>query len=317
MNKRWLAVLALVVLIGTVAAEDTLIGKVSDIPTETAKEMDNKFVNYAADTTDAFFGLNAWFLRNNPTVEEYEDINTFLIGIIGSLFTLILMYLGMKWMLKANSVTDRNRIKEDAQKAIMLIVLVAISGYLISTIIEIEEDIVLVAVSVFVPEEGFDYQSIGILLNDASSAWGGEAPREIFTDNPTLSLFYSASLAFSGFTLFARHVIVSVCVMMFPALLFLLYVPIDFMKKLGNAMLKIMGVAIFLPLVDSSIIIATYRLLGGMTQTQTALLLLSMGFLMIGLFNVVVPYVVLMMSSERITSVSQSFTRYTGKISGA
>ena len=43
MKRGWLAVIALVVLMGTVAAENTLIGKVSDIPTETAKEMDDKF----------------------------------------------------------------------------------------------------------------------------------------------------------------------------------------------------------------------------------------------------------------------------------
>ena len=294
MRQGCLAVLFLLFLVLTSSlVQADLIDTLQALDEEIVADQEQVVENYAFDSVQVMYATNFKMIATNPEINA--DFFGWVFSLVAALYVLVFAYLGLQFMMSGSSLTKRTELKGDIQKAIIFAILLVASGFIFTTALEVENYLVeLVA-------KPADFTIDNPLMDS-----GVADLRAALTEYPTLSFFYALALAFSGATLAARHLIVLVGGMIFPFLLFMFFTPFDITKKIGDLLLKLLAVTIFIPFMDSLVVLATSDLVANLaTDTGMRIAMLAFGFILIGGLNLLITAAIVFTPKASFIAVTQ------------
>ena len=294
MNKA-IAFLGVILLFPVVALAPTLNDQIDALPSSTANKIVEAFEQEAFNTVTTFYKANIDLIGIGGQQVKQDDVSkdffNILVWLVGSIAAIVFAFVGLKFM-TAEGAQERNQAKEQLKGAVSVVVIVAVSSTLFSWVLNVENSLASSVGSMFLPDPN------SALLNQKLSIWPAQNPEQVIKENLFLSLFYGFSLAISGFTLMLRHLYVFLSGILFPVFIFLFFMPVETLRKAGELFLKALMILILIPFFDSFLLFTLHGFMSGLKSTaDVGVAMLAFGFLTIGVFNIVVTYLVLASSS--------------------
>jgi len=313
---RAYALLFLLALIPSVLAEDMLT-LLQNQPNATASEMYSRLNGYAAETAKAAYSANTNLLKQTPkyemTLSTDPDANKAnlardVAAIVVALAVLAIAFYGMKYMFAAAGAVERNKAKAELQNMVILLVLALAAGEIYNTVMGVEDDITDTLVDQM-SGNSMDAAKPLLLINDDSGANLGK--------NPIVTTIYALSLMFSALSLAVRWLFLDISRTLFPLFLALAFMPLDILKSMGRLLLKAMAVFMVVPFLDAVLIGSIVSLVGVLqlsSEPMTGILALSCMFVMMGILNLVVPYMAIQSSGLSQNNFMSLFAQVRGRV---
>ena len=219
--------------------------------------------NLPACTAEAFFS----FLFNGLIISvqtllsstfslilAVPDMNWFcapynaIMAIIESLYTLLIMGLGLFYILRSTDVEGRMAAKRWLQGIFLMVVALTFSFYIFQMLIDINQAIAT------------------NLLNQATlDFFNVQASIPDFVFAIVILLFFVFSSVMAFFTLLIRYLLLPFLLLLFPFSLFLYFLPIS--EGFGKFLLKLTCILIFMTSVDALLILGFFTLFGATDPT--------------------------------------------------
>ncbi len=189
-----------------------------------------------------FLNMIKDFLSETVNIDPFASLWAIIIYIISIFYGLFLLFAGFNFMVSGYSAERRERAKEWLRNIILMIVLVQGSFYLYSLILEISASLTAGVINLI--DENFFLLTIDNLANIGLEL--------------ILVIPYLLALLTSVILLALRYLIVAVGVVFFPIGLFLHFTPP--LKSFGKLIINLLLVVIFLPFIQSLILLAASKL---------------------------------------------------------
>lgn len=189
-----------------------------------------------------FLNMIKDFLSETVNIGPFASLWAIIIYIISIFYGLFLLFAGFNFMISGYSAEKRERAKEWLRNIILMIILVQGSFYLYSLILEISASLTAGVINLI--DENFFLLTIDNLANIGLEL--------------ILVIPYLLALLTSVILLALRYLIVAVGVVFFPIGLFLHFIPP--LKSYGKLIINLLLVVIFLPFIQSLILLAASKL---------------------------------------------------------
>ena len=200
----------------------------------------------------------------------FQDLWLAIVAIISAFYLLLFLIVGLKFLFGCYDAVHRKQAKEWFKNAVILVVAVNASLLLYSLLLNLGSAIALTLWSEEL-EAVFLVESLGAL----DLIWAG---------------IFAVSLLLALLTLVIRQVFLILGVALFPIGVFLYFIPP--LKAYGRVLLNLIGVAVFIQVLDVVVLIALQLFYGQFGELAgMALLAPSLGFAFIFLANTIAVFV--------------------------
>lgn len=262
MRKALLAVF-LLLLAGSAAAQ--FVEEIRGIPQGTADALIEKQKQELVLFINPFLTAINTFIQQNPDPLALFGYWKLIILVISAFYILMFLVAGLKFVLGAYDVGQREEAKVWFKNALFVVIVLNASYLLYSILLDLGS-----GVSLVFWEAKFD------------NLFSFEAIE-------SLNLFNLYYLAFSAsllwFTLFLRYALLLIGVVIFPVGLFLFFIPP--LKTWGSAVLNLFGTAVFIQLVDTITLKVMDLTLASWTSPDFKFLIPSTAYFIIFFINLV------------------------------
>ncbi len=226
MRREALCLIALILVLASVHAQ--FVEEIRGIPQGTADAIVEKQKQELVLFIKPFLEAIKTFILSNPNPLDLFGFWQLIISVISAFYILLFLVAGLKFVLGAYDVGQREEAKVWFKNALFVVIVLNASYLLYSILLDLGSGVALVFWDAKF-ESLFSFAAIESL--------------NLF------SLYYlAASSALLWITLFLRYALLLIGVVIFPIGLFLFFIPP--MKTYGSAVLNIFGTAVFIQLVD-------------------------------------------------------------------
>ena len=264
MGHRTLAVLVFLLLLSQASAQ--FVEEIRDIPQGTADAIVAKQKQELVLFINPFLSAIKTFILSNPNPLDLFDHWKLIVSVISAFYILLFLVAGLKFVLGAYDVGQREEAKVWFKNALFLVIVLNASYLLYSILLDLGSGVSLVFWDAKF-ESLFSFEAI-----------------------ESLNLFSLYYLAFSSsllwFTLFMRYALLLIGVVIFPLGLFLFFIPP--MKTYGSAILNIFGSAVFIQLIDTITLKVMDLTLAGLSSPDFKFLIPSTAYFIIFSINLAI-----------------------------
>ncbi len=170
-----------------------------------------------------------------PDVNWFCGPYSLVMGIIESLYTLLLMGLGMYYIIRSSDVEGRITAKKWLKNIFLMIAVLTFSFYIFQVILEVNQAIA----SNLLEQASTDFFSVQTTLSD-------------FVFAVSILLFANSLAMLTFFTLLMRYLMLPFLLLLFPFAIFFYFIPVT--EGFGKFLLKLILLVIFMTSVDALLI---------------------------------------------------------------
>lgn len=183
-----------------------------------------------------------YLMENAVIVDPFFEIWQIIVYIMGFFYLIMLTFAGFSFITSGHDVIKRENAKEWVKNTFLVIIFTSASFYLYQLVLEVSAVLTSSFIST-VPEEFFLF-TIDNIPNIALQFFS--------------AVSYFIVLGITVLILGIRYVVTAIGVIFIPSGLFCYFIPP--LKSYGNFILQLLGIMIFLPVVNALIIIACSKL---------------------------------------------------------
>jgi len=170
-----------------------------------------------------------------PDVNWFCGPYSLVMGIIESLYTLLLMGLGMYYIIRSSDVEGRINAKRWLKNMFLMIMVLTFSFYIFQAILGVNQAIA----SNLLEQASTDFFSVQTTLSD-------------FVFAVSILLFANSLAMLTFFTLLMRYLMLPFLLLLFPFAIFFYFIPVT--EGFGKFLLKLILLVVFMTSVDALLI---------------------------------------------------------------
>lgn len=250
-----------------------LLAAITNLPQCIAEAIFSTLVSGLVYSAQQFFQTSIGFLTATPDLSWFCWTYNSIITVLESLYTIMLLGLGIHYIIHSTDVEGRTRSKLWFKNIFFMIIALSFSFEIFNFIVDINQ---------YLSTSFYNSASSNIFQINTSFS------NVIFALVISISLVTSAALTF--FTLIIRYVMIPFLLFLFPIAIFLYFIPLT--REWGAFIFKFSVMIIFITTVDSILLLGLSSLFNtpdpnlANTFVHTIALMLSFG--LIGLVNLII-----------------------------
>jgi len=220
-------------------------------------------------TLQPFLSLINKLLTANVNIDPLIKFWKIIVYVISSLFALLLLYSGFNFMISGYDIVKRENAKTWIRNSVIMIILINVSYYVYSWSLELSSSLTSGILNL-IPNSFFT------LSLDSFSNLGIEL---------SLTFVYLIVLLIMIVNLSFRYLFVMFGLILFPLGLFLYF--FEPLKSYGKLIINAIGIILFIPFIDSLILLMGSQLLNIELFTNYKILVMITSFVLIILLNTI------------------------------
>ncbi|MDD3159990.1 MAG: hypothetical protein PHQ98_03415 [Candidatus ainarchaeum sp.] len=236
------------------------------IPTQIFDHFKTQTKNSIIQFNNSLLELTIILISTNPDPNRMMPLWQIIIAIISSLYLIIFLITGLKFLTVGTNITKREEAKESLKNNILMIIAINLSFLIYQLILELST-----AITFFI----FTNQSQYILTQTSQSGIG-----------LILLIANSGAITSTLITLFIRYLFLLLSVPIFP--IGILFYLIPSLKGWGKMIFNLIGIILSIQIIDIILLITITHAITSLGTSSSTDLIIPIGFIIIAITNTII-----------------------------